>query len=262
MLIVKIALLFNFHGLKCCTYYQYNSLTDRPSFAKLQAMKEQFPSVPIMLLTATAPLREVGKMMAMTSNALLLKASVDHPKTALNVEKSTYGSRLPKSVMDGKVSAGNLIPLTTLVACLQLYMYLNNADSYWEPLVLDLAARIGQEATIVYVDRKKSAIDLTTTFNQHTSLKVAAYTGEETSKADKKSVLANWCADEITVVVATSAFGLGVNKPNVRHVFHIGVPDSLESWIQEAGRAGRDGNNCDGEFSVFWYYKLTILGYL
>lgn len=123
-----------------------------------------------------------------------------------------------------------------------------HADSYWQTLVIDLATKIGQSSAIVYVDCKKSAIDLTTCFNQHTHLKTAAYTGEETSKADKRSVLANWCADDITVVVATSAFGLGVNKPNVRHVIHIGIPDSLESWIQEAGRGGRDGNGCDGNY--------------
>ena len=106
----------------------------------------------------------------------------------------------------------------------------------------------------MYVDCKKSAIDLATSFNQHTDIKTAAYTGEDTSKADKKSVLMNWSADEITLVVATSAFGLGVNKPDVRNVIHLGVPDSLESWMQKAGRGGRDGNNCVGVFSC-----LTLL---
>lgn len=109
---------------------------------------------------------------------------------------------------------------------------------------------------MIYVDCKKSAIDLTTTFNQHTPLKTAAYTGDETNKADKRSVLANWCANEISVVVATSAFGLGVNKPNVRNVIHIGVPDSLESWVQEAGRGGRDGNNCDCELFLFHLHEM------
>ena len=68
------------------------------------------------------------------------------------------------------------------------------------------------------------------------------------------SVLTNWCADEITVVVATSAFGLGVNKADVRHVFHVGIPDSLECWIQEAVRADRDGKKCDGKYKD-WKYK-------
>jgi len=68
-------------------------------------------------------------------------------------------------------------------------------DTYWQPLVEEVAAEIGKASTIIYVDCKKSAIDLTTAFNQHTDIKTAAYTGEDTSKADKKSVLMNWSAD-------------------------------------------------------------------
>ena len=109
-----------------------------------------------------------------------------------------------------------------------------------------MAQEIGNLPTIIYVDSKKSALDLTTSFNQHSEVKAAAYTGEDTSKSDKKAVLSNWADDEISLVVATSAFGLGVNKPNVRFVFHVGVPPSVEAWVQEAGRGGRDGNQCTG----------------
>jgi len=94
-------------------------------------------------------------------------------------------------------------------------------DIYWQPLVEEVAAKIGKASTIIYVDCKKSAIDLTTAFNQHTDIKMAAYTGEDTSKADKKSVLMNWSADEITLIVAISGFSLGINKPYVRSMCHI-----------------------------------------
>ena len=98
-----------------------------------------------------------------------------------------------------------------------------------------------------YVDSKKSSVlDLTTSFKQHSEIKAAAYTGEGTSKSDKKVVLSNWADDEISLVVTTSAFGLGVNKPNVRFVSHAGVPPSVEVWIQKASRGGRDGNQCTG----------------
>ena len=102
-----------------------------------------------------------------------------------------------------------------------------------QPFVEKIAQDIGNSPTIIYVDSKKSAIDMTTSFNQHTDITAAAYTGEETSKSDKKAVLSNWMDREISLVVATSAFGLGVNKPDVRYVLHVGVPPSLESWIQE-----------------------------
>ena len=69
--------------------------------------------------------------------------------------------------------------------------------AYWQPLVEEVAAEIGNAPTIIYVDCKKTAFDLATSFNQHTDIKTAAYTGEDTSKADKKAVLINWSADEI-----------------------------------------------------------------
>lgn len=68
-----------------------------------------------------------------------------------------------------------------------------------------MSKEIGDSPTIVYVDSKKAAIDLTTSFNQHTTIRTAAYTGEETSKSDKKHVLARWIDNDITLVVATSA---------------------------------------------------------
>ena len=59
--------------------------------------------------------------------------------------------------------------------------------------------------------------------------------------------MSNWADDEISLV-ATSEFGLGVNKPNVNFVYHLGVPPSVEAWVQEAGRGGRDGNQCKGRY--------------
>lgn len=119
-------------------------------------------------------------------------------------------------------------------------------DAYWQPLVVELAGVIGHSPAIIYIDCKKSAIDLTTSFGQHSDIKAAAYTGEDTTKTDKKAVLSNWAKGDVTLVIATSAFGLGVNKSNVRHIYQVGVPESLEAWCQKFGRGGRDGNTCKG----------------
>ena len=51
-----------------------------------------------------------------------------------------------------------------------------------------------------------------------------------------------WRNGHVNVMVATSAFGMGINKPNICHIIRYGVPENICSWAQELGRAGRDGS--------------------
>ena len=111
-------------------------------------------------------------------------------------------------------------------------------------------------SAIVYVRSRKSTIEISEQLN---SLGISAsfYHGGISPK-EKAQKLQSWRSEAFSTMVATNAFGMGIDHPNVRFVIHLQIPESLESYFQEAGRAGRDGDYATAVLLYNEYDKIYV----
>ncbi len=117
--------------------------------------------------------------------------------------------------------------------------------------VIDFCQRHNGVTGIVYCQTRKSVKAIAQQLRAH-KLSAGIYHGGLNAE-DRKYMLEHWMNDQLKIMVATNAFGMGIDKPDVRYVVHYEIPNNLEAYYQEAGRAGRDGNSATA--IAFWEQK-------
>jgi len=173
----------------------------RPEYRQISSLREHFPEAPFMALTATATERVRGDIV----RQLHLR------------EARCY------------VASFNRPNLTYRVAA---------KSGAYEQLLSFVRAR-PKESGIIYVQARKTAEDIARKLSED-GIKAAPYHAGMEQPARTKNQEA-FLRDEVRVICATIAFGMGINKPNVRFVVHYDLPKNIEGYYQETGRAGRDG---------------------
>ena len=173
----------------------------RPEYRRLVEIRERFPSLPIMALTATA----TGRVRDDISTLLKLRNPASYV-ASFNRPNLTYRVQAKAS------------PAEQVLAFLQS-----------QP----------QESGIVYCQSRKTT-ELLAERLQAQGIKAKPYHAGLTPE-QRTHHQELFLRDNVQVICATIAFGMGINKPNVRFVIHYDLPKNLESYYQETGRAGRDG---------------------
>lgn len=114
-----------------------------------------------------------------------------------------------------------------------------------------LGTRFKNKCGIIYCISRKNCEDLAKNLQKKHKIKCDYYHAD-LSITKRNEVQKKWMTDEILIIVATIAFGMGINKRDVRFVIHYAIPKSLEGYVQECGRSGRDG--LESECILYYSY--------
>lgn len=245
----------------------------RPAYKELGWLKATLilPSVPIMALTATATSRvrndiitclklspplslsQVPRSSSVipTPDRRTLFFSTTTARPNIHYEVRYFSESSPRHPSGDDMFPSLLSWLTSIVSRrASLLAYLSNTTPTDQPIVSDHLAPI---TGIIYVPLRATADNLAAKLSAHSVPATSFHAGLDPQTRDKIQsafisppappdvATAQSLQGSFNLIVATTAFGMGIDVPHVRFVVHYGVPRGLESFVQESGRAGRDG---------------------
>ncbi len=184
----------------------------RPDYVKLKVIKQQFPDTPIVALTATAD--------STTQDDIIVQLGLAQPEKFVS---SFERKNITLHAKPGKNRVGE---------------------------ILDFIDDHQDEAGIIYCLSRKGTETLAEKLSDQ-GLQVDYYHAGRSSD-ERNAVQQKFQADEIDIICATIAFGMGIDKPNIRWVIHYNMPKNLEGYYQEIGRAGRDGGPATALLFYSW----------
>ncbi|TIB38320.1 hypothetical protein E3P86_01690 [Wallemia ichthyophaga] len=191
----------------------------RPDYTNLGQLRDEFPGVPFMALTATANERVKTDI----KSSLKMRGCVEL-KSSFN-RKNLFYEIKPKH---GK----------------QVYADIQKL----------INSKFKGQTGIIYCSSKRSCEDVASKLKQEYGLPAQHYHAG-LSREDRTKIQLNWQKNRFLIICATVAFGMGIDKPDVRFVIHFSLPQSLEGYYQETGRAGRDGEH--SHCVLYFAYKDT-----